>query len=72
MPNKTITRAELYRRKLKSARAAKDLTQAAIARKFKIKSSSYSRWESNIDLVSFGNVKLLCKILDIDITNLTE
>ena len=72
MSNKTISRAERYRRKLKAARSAKDLTQAAVAKMLKIEQPSYSRWENNIDLVSFGNVKLLCKILDVDITDLIE
>ncbi|MBO5449284.1 MAG: helix-turn-helix transcriptional regulator [Ruminococcus sp.] len=72
MPKKAIKSAERYRRKLKAARAAKDLSQEAIAKRFRIDRSSYSRWENNIDLVSFGNVKLLCKILDIDITDLIE
>ena len=71
MPHK-ISRTEYYRRKLKAARAAADLSQDDVAKKFKIDRLSYSRWENDIDLVSFGNVKLLCKILDIDITDLTE
>lgn len=52
---------------IKLARVSKGLTQEQLAKRLGIKQSTLSQWEKNIDRVSFGDVRRLCKILGINI-----
>lgn len=52
---------------IKSARVLKGMTQEQVAKRLGIKQSTLSQWEKDIDHVSFGDVRRLCKVLEISI-----
>lgn len=56
---------------IKLARVSKGLTQEQLAKRLGIKQSTLSQWEKNIDRVSFGDVRRLCKVLGINIEEVT-
>lgn len=58
------------KRILCSARVLKGYTQADIAKIMKVSTQTYSRWENNIELLPFGKLCQLCKILGIKISDL--
>lgn len=59
-------------RKIKSAMAAEGLTQAKLAKKFGVSQTAISKWVKDVDKMSFGDVKRLCKLIKIDINDLKE
>ena len=57
-------------RKLKAARAALGMTQDDLANRLNVSPSAISKWEVDIKKVNFGDVIKICKILNIDISEL--
>ena len=57
---------------IKLARVSKGLTQEQLAKRLGIKQSTLSQWEKDIDRVSFGDVRRLCKVLGINIEEVTS
>ncbi len=57
-------------RKLKAARAALGMTQDDLANRLNVSPSAISKWEVDIKKVNFGDVIKICKILNIDISDL--
>jgi transcriptional regulator with XRE-family HTH domain len=54
----------------RSARASKGYTQADVAKIMKIDASTLSRWENDVDVIPFGKLKKLCRILGIRLEEL--
>lgn len=69
MPKKA-TSNERLRRYIRSARVAKDITQAKLAEKLGYSPSGYAKIEKKISTADFKTVCAMCKILSIDITDL--
>ncbi len=65
MPAQKITDTVLSGRKIKMAIAQQGLTQAKIAKRMGVTQSTVSYWISDIDRISVGNLKRLCKILSV-------
>ena len=65
MPAQKITEAVLSGRKIKMAIAQQGLTQEKIAKRMGVTQSTVSYWISDIDRISVGNLKRLCRILHI-------
>lgn len=59
-------------RKLKAARAALGMTQDDLANRLNVSPSAISKWEVDIKKVNFGDVIKICKILNIDISDLAS
>ncbi len=72
MKKRPMTRTEITERKLKAARAKAAMTQEDVAEVMGVTKSAISRWEKDIDNVNFGDVLKLCRILDIDISDLAS
>ena len=65
MPAQKITDTVLSGRKIKMAIAQQGLTQAKIAKRMGVTQSTVSYWISDIDRISVGNLKRLCRILGV-------
>lgn len=65
MPAQKITDTVLSGRKIKMAIAQQGLTQAKIAKRMGVTQSTVSYWISDIDRISVGNLKRLCRILSV-------
>ena len=65
MPAQKITDTVLSGRKIKMAIAQQGLTQEKIAKRMGVTQSTVSYWISDIDRMSVGNLKRLCRILNI-------
>ena len=72
MPAQKITEAVLGGRKIKTAIAHQGLTQEKIAKRMGVTQSTVSYWISDIDRISVGNLKRLCKILSISPADVLE
>lgn len=72
MPAQKITETVLSGRKIKMAIAQQGLTQAKIAKRMGVTQSTVSYWISDIDRISVGNLKRLCRILSISPTEIFE
>ena len=72
MPAQKITDTVLSGRKIKMAIAQQGLTQAKIAKRMGVTQSTVSYWISDIDRISVGNLKRLCRILSISPTEIFE
>lgn len=72
MPAQKITDTVLSGRKIKMAIAQQGLTQAKIAKRMGVTQSTVSYWISDIDRISVGNLKRLCRILSISPTEILE
>ena len=64
MPAQKITDTVISGRKIKMAIAQQGLTQEKIAKRMGVTQSTVSYWISDIDRISVGNLKRLCKILN--------
>lgn len=47
------------------ARITKGLTQAQLGKKLGVKQSTISNWERDINVMTFGDVQRVCKVLGI-------
>lgn len=65
MPAQKITDTVLSGRKIKMAIAQQGLTQEKIAKRMGVTQSAVSYWISDIDRISVGNLKRLCRILSV-------
>ncbi len=65
MPAQKITDTVLSGRKIKMAIAKQGLTQEKIAKRMGVTQSAVSYWISDIDRISVGNLKRLCRILSV-------
>ena len=65
MPAQKITDTVLSGRKIKMAIAQQGLTQAKVAKRMGVTQSTVSYWISDIDRISVGNLKRLCRILSV-------
>ena len=65
MPAQKITDTVLSGRKIKMAIAQQGLTQAKLAKRMGVTQSTVSYWISDIDRISVGNLKRLCRILSV-------
>ena len=65
MPAQKITDTVLSGRKIKMAIAQQGLTQEKIAKRMGVTQSTVSYWISDIDRISVGNLKRLCRILSV-------
>ena len=65
MPAQKITDTVLSGRKIKMAIAHQGLTQEKIAKRMGVTQSTVSCWISDIDRISVGNLKRLCRILSV-------
>ena len=65
MPAQKITDTVLSGRKIKMAIAQQGLTQEKIAKRMGVTQSTVSYWISDIDRIIVGNLKRLCRILNI-------
>lgn len=72
MPAQKITDTVLSGRKIKMAIVQQGLTQAKIAKRMGVTQSAVSYWISDIDRISVGNLKRLCKILSISPADVLE
>ena len=72
MPAQKITEAVLSGRKIKMAIAQQGLTQEKIAKRMGVTQSTVSYWISDIDRISVGNLKRLCRILSVSPTEILE
>lgn len=72
MKKRSLTHLETASRVLKAARAKADMTQEDVAAMLGISKSALCKWEQNIDNVNFGDILKLCRILDIDISELAS
>lgn len=72
MPAQKINEAILSGRKIKMAIAQQGLTQEKIAKRMGVTQSTVSYWISDIDRISVGNLKRLCRILSISPTEILE
>lgn len=72
MPAQKITDTVLSGRKIKMAIAQQGLTQEKIAKRMGVTQSTVSYWISDIDRISVGNLKRLCRILSISPTEILE
>ena len=72
MPAQKITDTVLSGRKIKMAIAQQGLTQAKLAKRMGVTQSTVSYWISDIDRISVGNLKRLCRILSISPTEILE
>ena len=70
MPAQKITETVLSGRKIKMAIAQQGLTQEKIAKRMGVTQSTVSYWISDIDRISVGNLKRLCRILSISPTEI--
>lgn len=66
MPAKKITRNEKIRRKLKSAQVSKGMTQENVAKRMGVHKTTVGKWYSDINRLSVLDFEMLCKILEID------
>ena len=65
MPAQKITDTVLSGRKIKMAIVQQELTQEKIAKRMGVTQSTVSYWISDIDRISVGNLKQLCRILSV-------
>ena len=65
MPAQKITDTVLSGRKIKMAIAQQGLTQEKIAKRMGVTQSAVSYWISDLDRISVGNLKRLCRILSV-------
>ena len=72
MPAQKITDTVLSGRKIKMAIAKQGLTQSKVAKRMGVTQSTVSYWISDIDRISVGNLKRLCRILSISPTEIFE
>lgn len=72
MPAQKITDTVLSGRKIKMAIAQQGFTQAKLAKRMGVTQSTVSYWISDIDRISVGNLKRLCRILSISPTEILE
>lgn len=72
MPAQKINEAVLSGRKIKMAIAQQGLTQAKVAKRMGVTQSTVSYWISDIDRISVGNLKRLCKILSVSPTEILK
>ena len=72
MPAQKITDTVLSGRKIKMAIAQQGLTQEKIAKRMGVTQSTVSYWISDIDRISVGNLKRLCRILSVSPTEILE
>lgn len=72
MPAQKITDTVLSGRKIKMAIAKQGLTQSKVAKRMGVTQSTVSYWISDIDRISMGNLKRLCRILSISPTEILE
>lgn len=72
MPAQKITDTVLSGRKIKMAIAQQGLTQAKIAKRMGVTQSTVSYWISDIDRISVGNLKRLCRILSVSPAEILE
>lgn len=59
-------------RMLKAARTEKGYNQASLAKQLKVTQATISHWDNNIAGAKFGDVIKLCKLLELDITELAK
>ena len=72
MPAQKITDTVLSGRKIKMAIAQQGLTQAKVAKRMGVTQSTVSYWISDIDRISVGNLKRLCRILSVSPAEILE
>ena len=72
MPAQKITDTVLSGRKIKMAIAQQGLTQEKIAKRRGVTQSTVSYWISDIDRISVGNLKRLCRILSVSPAEILE
>ena len=72
MPAQKITDTVLSGRKIKMAIAQQGLTQSKIAKRMGVTQSTVSYWISDIDRISVGNLKRLCRILSVSPAEILE
>ena len=60
------TKSNIIRDALRAAQIGHGMIQADIAKKMGVKQATVSRWYKNIDLMSVGQFRLICSILDLD------
>lgn len=59
-------------RMLKAARTEKGYNQTSLAKQLKVTQATISHWDNDIAGAKFGDVVRLCKLLDIEITELAK
>ena len=72
MPAQKITDTVLSGRKIKMAIVQQGLTQEKIAKRMGVTQSTVSYWISDIDRISVGNLKRLCRILSVSPAEILE
>lgn len=55
---------------LKSARVAKNYTQAQMASILRVDQGTFSRWERNPDIIQYGMLKKICRLLGVNLMDL--
>ena len=72
MPAQKITDTVISGRKIKGAISQQGLTQAKLAKRMGVTQSTVSYWISDIDRISVGNLKRLCRILSVSPAEILE
>lgn len=72
MPAHKISYTVKSGRKIKVAIVQQGLTQEKLAKQMGVTQSTVSYWIRDIDRISVGNLKRLCRILNISLTDVLE
>lgn len=72
MPAHKISDTAKSGRKIKVAIVQQGLTQEKLAKQMGVNQSTVSSWIRDIDRISVGNLKRLCRILNISLTDVLE
>lgn len=72
MPAQKITDTDISGRKLRVAITQQGLTQEKIAKRMGVTQTAVSYWIRDIDRISVGNLKRLCRILSISPAEILE
>lgn len=72
MPAQKITDTDISGRKLRVAITQQVLTQEKIAKRMGVTQTAVSYWIRDIDRISVGNLKRLCRILSISPAEIFE
>lgn len=72
MPAHKISDTVKSGRKIKVAIVQQGLTQEKLAKQMGVNQSTVSSWIRDIDRISVGNLKRLCRILNISLTDVLE
>ena len=72
MPAQKITDTDISGRKLRVAITQQGLTQEKIAKRMGVTQTAVSYWIRDIDRISVGNLKRLCRILNVSPSEILE